>query len=231
MAATTDKMTEPPRSWVEQFYESESEVRGVLDDIREAHLLGEYEAVREKLRAFGQAEDGLFRAIALIVIDVESFYTDLAAQYEDETPPTEELKALGSEYSRLADPIELVLSERMNEFQNPQPGLRRGFRYSEDTELPRLDYDLYSGDVELCQFIHPPSQALVLAQSIVNSAHMLLERVDANGDPIAQTERDRIATMHDHLTEELTEMAAYIESSPEEDTSTGLDPFDDHSFY
>lgn len=231
MASTDAKTTEPPRSWVEQFYDSESEVRGVLDDIREADLLGKHEHVREKLRAFGQAEDGLFRAIALVVIDVESFYTDLAAQYEEDTPPIDELKALGSEYSRLADPLELVLSERMNEFQNPRPGLRRGFRYSEETELPRLDYDLYSGDVALCQFIHPPSQALVLAQSIVNSTHALLERVDANDDVIAQAERDRIATMHDHLTEELTEMTAYIEAPPEDDASTDLDPFDDHSFY
>ncbi|MBX0305720.1 hypothetical protein [Haloarcula salinisoli] len=231
MAATEGKTTEPPRAWVEQFYDSEAEVRGVLDDIREAHLLGEYEDVREKLRAFGEAENGLFRAIALIVIDVETFYSDLAEQYEDETPPIEDLKALGSEYSRLDDPIELVLSERINELQNPQPGLRRGFRYSDETELPRLDYDIYSGDVELCQFIHPPSQALVLAQSIVNSTHLLLERVEANGDPIASAERERIATMHDHLTEELTEMAEYIEAAPEEDTSTNLDPFDDHSFY
>jgi hypothetical protein len=231
MTTTDETITEPPRSWINQFYDSESEVRGVLDEIREAHLLGEYEAVREKLRAFAQAENGLFRAIALIVLDIESFYTDLADQYEDESPPIEELKTLGAEYDRLADDLELVLSERMNEFQNPRPGLRRGFRYSDDTELPRLDYDLYSGDVELCQFIHPPSQALVLAQSIVNSTHALLERVDANQDPIAPAERERIATMHEHLTEELTEMAEYIEAPPESETETDLEPTEDWSFY
>jgi len=231
MSQIEEKMTEPPRSWVEQFYDSESEVRGVLDDVREAHLPGEYGEVREQLRAFAQAEQGLFRAIALAVLDIDSFFTDLETQYEDTTPPIAELKALGSEYSRLADPLELVLSERLNQFQNPRPGLRRGFRYSDETELPRLDYDLYSGDVELCQFIHPPSQALVLAESIVNSTHQLLERVDANEDPIAQAERDRIATMHDHLTEEFSEMADYIEAAPDKDASTDLEPFDDHSFY
>lgn len=231
MDATDEPMMEPPRSWIEQFYESETEVRGVLDEIREAHLLGEYETVREKLRAFSQAENGLFRAIALIVLDIESFYTDLAAQYEEDSPPIEELKELGSAYSRLADDLELVLSERMNEFQNPRPGLRRGFRYSDETKLPRLDYDLYSGDVQLCQFIHPPSQALVLAESIVNSTHALLQRVEANQDPIAPAERERIAKMHEHLTEELTEMAEYIEAPPEAETATDLEPVDDWSFY
>jgi len=46
-------------------------------------LLGDYAVVRENRRVFGQTEHGLFRAIALIVLDVETFYTDLANQYED----------------------------------------------------------------------------------------------------------------------------------------------------
>lgn len=231
MTASEERSMEPPRSWVAEFQASEAEVRGVLDDIREAHLLGEYATVREKLRAFAQAENGLFRAIALVVMDIESFYTDLAAQYEDEEPPIEELQSLGAEYDRLADEFELILSERLNEFQNPRPGLRRGFRYSDSTQLPRLDYDLYSGDVELCQFIHPPSQALVLARSIVNSTKALLERVDANGDPIAQAEQERLAEIHGHLTEDMTEMTEYIQSQEHADEASELEPLDDWSFY
>jgi hypothetical protein len=187
-------------------------------------------AVREKLRAFAQAENGIFRVVALAVLDVERFYSDLEAQYEDDSPPTEQLETMGSEFNRLADPLELVLSERMNEFRNPRPGLRRGFRYSEETQLPRLDYDVYSGDVKLCQFVHPPSQALVLAQSVLNSTRQLLEQVDANGDPIAEAEQERIANMHEHLSEELAEMAAYIEATDSEE-ETDLDAYDDWSFY
>ena len=198
---------------------------------REAHLLGEYEAVRETLRAFAYAENGLFRVVALAVLDVQRFYTDLEAQYEEEPAPTETLEAMAAEFDRLADPLELVLSERMNEFRNPRPGLRRGFRYSEETKLPRRDYDIYSGDVKLCQFVHPPSQALVLAQSVLNSTRQLLEQVEANGEPIADTERERIANMHGHLIEELAEMAAYIEITGEEDEETDLDGYDDWSFY
>jgi hypothetical protein len=223
--------SEPPRSWVEAFFDSEAEIRGVLEDVREAHLLGDHETVREKLRAFAQAENGIFRIVALVVLDAETFYTDLEEQYAEETPPTEELQAIGSEFDRLADDLELVFSEQMNQFQNPRPGLRRGFRYSEETKLPRLDYDVYSGEVKLCQFVHPPSQALVLVQSILYSTRKLLEQVDANGDPIAEGERERIANMHDHLSEELAEMEAYVEAPPEDERDTELDPFDDWSFY
>jgi len=231
MAASDESTVEPPRAWVEDFIDSEAETRGVLEDVREAHVLGESETVREKLRAFAQTENGIFRVVALAVLDVETFYTDLKAQYEDETPPIETLQAIGSEFDRLADDLELILSERMNEFRNPRPGLRRGFRYSEETQLPRLDYDVYSGDVKLCQFVHPPSQALVLAQSILHSTRKLLEQVEANGDPIAETERERISNMHNHLSEELTEMAAYIEATAGEETDGELEPFDDWSFY
>ncbi len=231
MAASDESTVEPPRAWVEDFLDSETEIRGVLDDVREAHVLGESETVREKLRAFAQTENGIFRVVALAVLDVETFYTDLKDQYEDESPPTEELQALGSEFDRLADDLELVLSERMNEFRNPRPGLRRAFRYSEGTQLPRLDYDVYSGDVKLCQFVHPPSQALVLVQSILHSTRKLLEQVDANGDPIAEAEKERIANMHNHLSEELAEMAAYIETTAVEESDNDLEPFDDYSFY
>ncbi|MDS0260538.1 hypothetical protein NDI56_14120 [Haloarcula sp. S1CR25-12] len=231
MATSDESTVEPPRAWVEDFLDSEVEIRGVLNDVREAHVLGESETVREKLRAFAQTENGIFRVVALAVLDVETFYTDLKDQYEDESPPIETLQAIGSDFDRLADDLELVLSERMNEFRNPRPGLRRGFRYSEETQLPRLDYDVYSGDVKLCQFIHPPSQALVLVQSILHSTRKLLEQVEANSDPIAETERERIANMHNHLSEELTEMAAYIEATDGEETGGELEPFDDWSFY
>lgn len=231
MSTSTEPTVEPPRLWVENCLDSEAEIRSVLADVREAHLLGESETVRETLRAFAKAEDGIFRVVALAVLDVDRFYTDLAAQYDEESPPTDQLHAIGSDFDRLADDLELVLSERMNEFRNPHPGLRRGFRYSEETQLPRLDYELYSGDIQLCQFIHPPSQALVLAQSIVNSTRKLLEQVDANGDPIAETELERIGNMHKHLSEELTEMAAYIEPAASDETETELEPFDDWSFY
>jgi hypothetical protein len=90
---------------------------------------------------------------------------------------------------------------------------------------------VYSGEVKLCQFVHPPSQALVLVQSILYSTRKLLEQVDANGDPIAEGERERIANMHDHLSEELAEMEAYVEAPPEDERDTELDPFDDWSFY
>lgn len=232
MGATDDY--EAPRRWVESFYESEREVRGVLDDVREAHLLGNHEDVREQLRAFAAAEEGIFHAIALAVLDVERFYEDLADQYDDpnETAPTEEFRTLGTEYDRLADDLELVLNERMKELYNPMPVLSRGFRYSESTQLPRLDYDGYSGNVKLCQFVHPPSQALLLARAVVGSTRELLDRVEENDDEIASYERERIATVYETLEDELAEMEAYVnrEADPVADPSD-LEPDDDWAFY
>ncbi|WP_161596587.1 hypothetical protein [Salinigranum halophilum] len=227
----------PPRRWVESFYDSETEVRSVLDDLREEHLLGEYGTVRNRLRAFAEAEDGIFRIVAFTLLDIETFYEDLESQYgEDQSAPTDDLRALGAEYDRLSDEFELVFAERTHELQNPMPVLRRGFRYSEGLSLPRLDYDLYSGNVKLCQFIHPPSQALMLARGVVASTCDLLERVAENNDDISETERERLAMVYENLEEELSRMEVYVDRGDEEsltdvDSSEEVEAYHDWSFY
>ena len=229
MADSTD--AEPPRRWVEAFSDSEREVRSVLDDVREAHLLGEYDDVRERLRALAEAETGIFHLVALAVLDAEGFYDDLDAQYGDEeSPPVEELRALGTEYGRLADDLELVFTERVNGLQNPMPTLKCGFGYSNSTNLPRLDYDLYSGDVALCEFVHPPSQSLMLARSIVASTGELLRRVEENDDTIAEAERERLAAVCRSLDEEVSEVDEFV-ANDEVDEADPNDVYDDWSFY
>lgn len=226
-----DADPEPPRRWVEAFSDSEREVRSVLDDVREAHLLGEYDDVRERLRALAEAEIGIFQLVALAVLDVEEFYDDLDAQYgDDESPPTEALRALGSEYDRLADEIELVFTERVNGLQNPMPTLKCGFGYSNSANLPRLDYDLYSGDVALCEFVHPPSQSLMLARSIVASTSELLRRVEENDDPIAEAERERLAAACRSLREDVAEVDEFV-AADEAGEGDPRDVYDDWSFY
>jgi hypothetical protein len=218
----------PPRAWAEAFRESEAEVRSVLDDVREAHLLGDHETVREQLRAFARAEGGIFRLVALAVLDVEALYDDLSSQYEEEAAPTADLRALADEYGRLADELELVFAERTRDLRNPMPTLRCGFRYSESLDLPRLDYDVYSGDVELCGFVHPPSQALMLARTLVVSVRELLERVESNDDAVADTERERLARAYEGATRELDRLEAFVDA---DDAAEDADAYDDWSFY
>ncbi|WP_338739337.1 hypothetical protein [Haloplanus salilacus] len=229
MSDSTD--ADPPRRWVEAFYDSEREVRSVLDDVREAHLLGEYDEVRDRLRALAEAETGIFQLVALTVLDLEGFYDDLDDQYDDgESPPTEELRALGDEYGRLADDLELVFTERVNGLQNPMPALKCGFGYSNSTNLPRLDYDLYSGDVALCEFVHPPSQSLRLARSIVASTGELLRRVEENDDTIAEAERERLAAVCRSLREDVAEVDEFV-ADDEVAEADPSDVYDDWSFY
>lgn len=229
MSEAGDERVEAPRRWVAEFHDSEPEVRGVLDDVREQHLLGEHEEVRERLRAFAAAEDGIFRLVALAVLDVDAFYEDLAAQYDDGEAPTEELRALASAYGRLEEEFELVLSEQMNELRNPRPSLRRGFRYSPSTNMPRLDYDVYSGAVKLCQFVHPPSHALMLARAIVASTTELLERVEENDDEVAEYERERLAAVHEDLADAVAAMDDLVADPDADDAEADI--YEDWSFY
>lgn len=225
---------EPPKQWVVEFHESESEVRGVLKDIREAHLLGEYDTVQDRLRAFAEAEPGIFKLVALAVLDVDTLYEDLEAQYTQDTAPIGELQDLCEEYSRLAEHFEHVFTERVNELRNPMPTLKRGFLYSRAANLPRLDYDLYSGQVKLCEFIHPPSQSLMLAHGIVSSTRELLEKVEENDDEIAETELDRLGIISERLNDELAALNAVAPTPDDEEYAEdreASDIYNDWSFY
>lgn len=177
----------------------------------------------------------MFRAAALATIDVEPFYDELESQYDDEEAArVEELRRFGAEYGRLSDEFELVYSERIHDLRNPMPTLRRGFRYSSGIELPLLDYDLYSGDVELCRFVHPPSQALMLARSIVANTTRLLEQIEENGDGIAATERELLALVYEDLEEEVAALDEFVGAGEREEDPKDpeeAEPYQDWSVY
>lgn len=242
MADTDQGETGPPRSWVEDFYASEREVRNVLDETRDDHLLGEYETVRERLRAFARAEEGIFRVVALSVAGIDAFFDDVESQYGDgeERAPTTDLRALGTEYDRLSTPLELVLAEETKELHNPSPMLRYGFGYSASSGLPRLKYDLYSGDVPLCEFVHPPSQALTLARNVVDSTCELLERVAENEDEVSEVERRRLGVVYEYLSRDVERLGTVVDApetafdgdeDPAEDDPRDAGGFEDWSFY
>jgi hypothetical protein len=146
-----------------------------MDEVQRKQLLGEYETARERLRSFSKAQTGIFRTVSLVTLDVEQFYEDLRNQYGgEETAPIEELKQFGSRYESLRSELELTLFEVLHGYHNPKPSVSRQFRYSKSTNMPRLEFDIYSGNVDLCTFEHPPSQALTLAGLIVDGVGNLL---------------------------------------------------------
>jgi hypothetical protein len=234
---TSDEMSpkdELPRRWVDEYFANEESVQRLLDETRELHLLGEHDQVRERLRAFAAAERGLFQVVAYTVLDVDRFYADVEAQYD--SPPLEELRALGRTYDPLSSEFEVILTEQLHDLHNPKPRIRRVFRYSEAQELPRLEYDVLSGEVQLCELAHTPSQALILAGLIVDNVGQLLDRVVENDDDLATAEHERLAQIVSELTTDLEHLTAVVDRfegetmAPAGDDGDG-EVYEDWSFY
>lgn len=230
MSSEPIKKSEPPRTWVEELIESEESVRNVLDEIHEQHLLGNYETVRERLRAFAEAESGIFRVISFAALDVESFYDDLAEQYDDE-PPQQTLKEIGQRYEPLRSELELVFAETFHGYHNPSPSMIRQLRYSESTNMPRLAFEVYSGDVELSRFDYPPSQALTLAGLIIEGVGELLEQATTNADKISARELERSSAVHEQIEADLQHVQDYLPKTDTSETDSALAEFDDDDRY
>lgn len=211
-----DEDTEPPRVWVERLQANRESIQRILDEVHEQQLLGEHETVREQLRSLASAQKGVFHVITLVVLEVDGFYEDLRAQYRDEeSPPVEELEALGERYASLASEIELTFVEMVNGYHNPGPSTARRLRYSESMNMPKLAFDIYSGDVFLSRFEHPPSQALTLAGLIVDGVAELLEEVDTNNDEISPAELERAESVVQQFEGDLNRVREYLESAAE----------------
>jgi hypothetical protein len=207
-----DSTSQPPRSWVEQFISSENSVRRVLDEVQEQYLIGEYKTAREQLRSLARTESDLFRVAALAVLDADGFYEDLRDQYDEMSPPVDTLESFGSQYADISEEFELVFRELAQGFYNPSPSVARQFRYSEPMSLPRLAFDLYSADLKLCQFEHPPSQALILAGLVVDGVAELLEKTNTNNDEVAQSEIDRAQSIIEQVSQDVEPVGEQLEA-------------------
>ncbi len=227
---------EPPqqREWVEAFFKHEPSIRGLLDELEEERLLGNHDTVRDQLRSFAQAHDGVFRVVALSVLDVDPFYTDLQAQYDVATAPIEELQAFGSDYHLLEEPLELVFLEEIYGYYNPSPSVARRWRYDESRQMPRVAIELYSGEVSVGEFEQPPGQALTVAGLIIDSVAELLERANSHDDPITTGELDRVTELCEELTRDIERMetaTAQAKETQDNTEATDPDPYNDRGVY
>ena len=205
----------PPRSWVDALLESDDAIRCLLDEAQQAHLRGASEEARETLRGFARSEPGMFQAVALGSMESEQFYRDLTEQYPTDDAPIDDLKSFCRHYTLLTDEIQVTVSEQFQDVHNPDPRIRSRFRYSR-SQHPLVAYSVHSGEVELCEFVHYPSQVLSLAVQLVETAGDLLERVERNENGFSEFECDRLARTYQHLHEQVSRTERFVDTDDTE---------------
>jgi len=142
---------------------------------------------------------------------IERFYDDLKEQYKDESAPVEEVQSFGNRYQDLSSELEFVFAESTYSYYNPSPSITRGLRYSDSMNIPKLELDVCSEEIRLCKFEHPPSQVLMLADSIIDAVADLLEAVDEHDDEIASEELDRTESVVRHLVSDVDRVTDQVD--------------------
>lgn len=170
---------------VEAFFDRERAVRSLLDDLDGLALRGEHEAVRERVRAFADADREAFFAVALALADSPHFFGDVESRLGVE--PADDLRDLAETYATLSRPFGLVRMEVAEDRHNPVTGLDVTTSYEPDGRLPMVAYTVHSGNVALQETRGSPSEVLAAAVYLLRATNDALEAT-LSGDHAVNTD-------------------------------------------
>jgi hypothetical protein len=199
-----DAEVEPPRSFVEPFLARERAAREVLDELSADLLVGEAEAVRERLRELAETDHGTFLTCCLCCNGNDQFFADVAEQFDDDT--ADRLRELGETYEGLADEFRIVRDEVDMGRENPITRVGFSGSYREREQVPLIRYQLYSGEVELLASRESPDEVLQVASFLVGATSDTLENAVEHEDTVNTEELSDLLDRRDDLERRLGEL-------------------------
>ena len=176
-------------------------VRALLEDLDELALRGEHAAVRERIRAFAEADRRAFFGVALALTDSDRFFGDVEAELDVTAADT--LRELADTYPRLAEPFGLVRMEVAGDRHNPVTGVDATTAYHTGEGLPVVEYALESGRVGLYESRGSPGEVLTAAAYLVGATNDALEDALAADRPVNTDELSELIDRRDELESEL----------------------------
>jgi hypothetical protein len=207
-----DAEVEPPRSFVEPFLARERAAREVLDELSADLLVGEAEAVRERLRELAETDHGTFLTCCLCCNGNDQFFADVAEQFDDDT--ADRLRELGETYEGLADEFRIVRDEVDMGRENPITRVGFSGSYREREQVPLIRYQLYSGEVELLASRESPDEVLQVASFLVGATSDTLENAVEHEDTVNTEELSDLLDRRDDLERRLGELEDILDELP-----------------
>jgi hypothetical protein len=189
---------------VEPFLDRERAARDVLDDLAADLLVGEAEAVRERLRELARADHDSFITLCLCCNGNEQFFADVAEQFDEGT--ADRLRRLGERYESLADEFRVVRDEVDMGRENPVTRVDFSAAYREHEAVPLVRYHLYSGAVELLESRESPDELLQVASFLVGATAETLENAIEHGDTVNTEELSDLLDRRDDLERRLVDL-------------------------
>jgi prefoldin subunit 5 len=199
--------------WIESYYQLESEIADLLNDIRHLQMQNEHREARERIEGFREGKHDAFRATYYALIGTEVFFDDVREEANEEI--TTSLQELSEEYSDLTEEFQAVSIAHDGPKKNPvsSGALRR--TYDPTAGEPIVDYTLYSGNIPVLETSDTPSQLLNISRLLLNAATASLEQAVGRSLPVSDDEFEETTEETEHLRSEIAELEEVVKSLSE----------------
>jgi len=209
MSSRDNAPREMPKALVEDFLEQESGTRAFLDELQKLAAEGRHGAVRERLRDFAAHSQGAFFTVALSLGGTAQFFADVEAQMDVETG--EKLRDLEATYGTLAEEFSIVRTEQTQNRKNPVTSLSATTSYDAEEEVPLVEYQPLSGEVELYEGRESPEELLQGAHFLVQATTDALEATLESEQAVNTEELSALIDRREELESELTTLRNQID--------------------
>lgn len=186
---------------VESFLEREEGVWELLAELEALALRGEHDVVRERIRAFAQADGEAFFSVALALTDSEHFFGDVESQLGVE--PADALREVAETHPELARPFTVVRMEVIEDRHNPVTGLDVTTSYDAESQLPMVEYTAHSGNLALHRTRESPAEVLATALYVIQATNDALEAAVAGSHAVNTDELSALIDRREELEGEL----------------------------
>lgn len=191
------------QSDIERFKSNEEVILGALDDAKSLKIQGENQDLRNRLTAFSENYPDEFGLLAVAVNDNEEFFQIIEDEFSDEV--YEMIRNLSTEYSVLADEIDIINLMRGSYRENIPTRGSLSVTHSYSNEEPIIDYTLYSGDLPVYEVRGEPSVFLHASRMFLDTATTGLEQAVEEESTINEEEIQSLGAMVDFLRERLAD--------------------------
>lgn len=198
-----------PVALVEEYLANEHGTNALLDDLEMQSLEGEHETVRRRIRNLAEENRELFFAVALALGGSEEFFDEVGAELGSETVQT--LHGLDEQYPSLIEPFRLVRMELSNDRRNPITSIDVTTAYSQDQEIPIIDYSAFSGGVQLYDHRGSPQEVLQSAGYLVQATNDSLEAALDQDHSVNTDELSALIDRREKLESELSTLRDHID--------------------
>jgi len=195
---------EMPGAIVEAFLDREEGVRTLLSELERMTIEGEHAAVRERLRNLADTDEAVFYTVAFSLTNSRQFFGDVEAQLD--VTAADRLRDLAETYPSLAEPFNIVRTERAEDRLNPVTDTSYAVSYHHTVESPMITYSPLSGDQQLYESRGTPSEILRVSTDLAAATTDALDVALENDYSVNTEELSALIDRREELETELSKL-------------------------